>query len=111
MTPVDATTTSAADSTASATRRAVSPAVARQAFLAGAGVGAAGVDHHGPGLAAARCSRETSTGAACGAVAGEDPRGRPGRSATRSARSRPSALIPLATAAARKPRGAVTLNA
>ena len=56
----------------------------------------------------ARCSRDTSTGAAWARFVVNTPAAAQAWSATTRARSRPCALMPLATAAARNPPGAVT---
>jgi hypothetical protein len=111
MTPVDATTTAGGrQSTASATRRAVSRA-SRTPVSPVAAFAQPALMTTARAWPLARCSRETSTGAAWARLRVKTPAAAHVRSATTSARSSPSALMPLATAEARKPRGAVTLNA
>src|SRR5262249_742073 len=55
-----------------------------------------------------RCSRETMTGAACARLVVNTPAAVADVSETRIARSRPLALMPALTPAARNPRAAVT---
>src|SRR5258707_428222 len=52
-----------------------------------------------------RCSRETTTGAACARFVVNTAADVAGRSDTRRARSKPAALTPAATPASRKPLG------
>ena len=111
MTPVDATSTAdESHLTASAVRAAITPRVIA-AVSAGAGVGAAAVDHdRAPAASRLRqmiARQQNRRGFR--EVCRKDARRRwPSLSDTRSDRSRlPDALMPQATPAARKPRGAV----
>ncbi len=110
MTPVEATTTSSgrhpkavavSDAISRASRSPRSPvaALAHPAFTTTARA-----------WPPRRCSRETTTGAAWARFVVKTPAAAQVRSATSRARSGWSGLMPAATAAARKPRGAVTLT-
>ena len=110
ITPVEATTTcSTGQPTACAVSAAISLASARPAspVAALAQPAFATIARVRP---PARCSRETRTGAACARLVVKTPADTHGPSATTSARSSRSGLMPDATPAARKPSGAVTLT-
>src|SRR5580704_9055213 len=110
MTPVEATSTCSAGQP---TSRAVSDAMSLAAAIPSSPVQALAQ----PLLATiararpperARCSRETRTGAACALLVVKTAAAVAGTSDTTSARSRPLALMPALTPAARKPCGVVT---
>ena len=107
MTPVEATTTSsAAQPKASAVRAAISRASARPASPVAAFAQPA-FTTTARARPERRCSRDTSTGAAQARFWVNTAAAEQVRSATISARSSRSGLIPAATAAARKPAGEV----
>jgi len=107
ITPVEATTTSEG---AHPTTRAVAAAISRASARPSSPVAALAQ----PALTTtararpeARCSRETTTGAACAALVVKTAAAAHGPWATTRARSSPVALMPAAVAAAQKPAGAV----
>ena len=111
MTPVEATSTCSAGQP---TRRAVSAAMSRATCMPASPVQAFAqplltmTARAGP-PDRARCSRETTTGAACARLVVKTAAAVAGVSETSSARSSaPLALMPALTPAARNPRGVVT---